>query len=166
MEPRDQDHFAGEVREAQRAVERALDEACESAPASEADTGELIKLDELLSEASGAAKRAISMRRRQRADRDAREAARAAMSRVEAEMAGDATHRILRDGKGVRWDVFAIHPTADVADRAQLQGPLAEGWLCFDATSEKRRLSPVPDDWFRMSNEQLMALAERADVSR
>lgn len=160
------ERFNAETREAQRELDRTLDEACAAEPATGADTGELIRLDELLSAASDAAKRAISLRRRQGADRDARQAARAALMRVEAEVGGDATHRILRDAKGVRWDVFAVHPTADVADRVQLRGSFSQGWLCFDAGPEKRRLSPIPDDWYRMSNDQLMALAEHAEVSK
>jgi hypothetical protein len=166
MESSEQDRFEEESRDAQRDLEKALDEACDTDPASDVDTGALIRLDELLSEASDAAKRAISLRRRQRADRDARETTRVAMTKVEAEVGDEATHRILRDASGVRWDVFAVHPTPEVVDRVQLRGSYSQGWLCFDSGSEKRRLSPIPDDWFRMTNDQLMALAEHAEVAK
>ena len=37
-------------------------------------------------------------------------------------------------------------PQAPVA-RARLRGTYAQGWLCFESDAEKRRLSPIPDDW-------------------
>jgi hypothetical protein len=39
--------------------------------------------------------------------------------------------------------------------RAVLSSGLASGWLCFEAGTEKRRLTPIPDDWARCADEQL-----------
>jgi hypothetical protein len=39
--------------------------------------------------------------------------------------------------------------------RAALTGALASGWLCFEGPTEKRRLSPIPEDWTRCPAAQL-----------
>ena len=39
--------------------------------------------------------------------------------------------------------------------RSVLYGGLNEGWLCFEASSEKRRLTPIPQDWLSCAKEQL-----------
>jgi hypothetical protein len=59
-------------------------------------------------------------------------------------------------------------PRATVARRAMLRGTYSQGWLCFDSGSEKRRLSPIPNDWTTCSEELLeryMRHAERASGS-
>lgn len=45
-------------------------------------------------------------------------------------------------------------PQAPVA-RARLRGTYAQGWLCFESDSEKRRLSPIPDDWTTCDDDRL-----------
>jgi hypothetical protein len=109
-------------------------------------------------------KHAILLRRRKRADETAQEAVLAAMADLEEEAAGEATHRILRDRGGVRWDVFAVYTDSRVAARWHLEPPYSQGWLCFDSGGEKRRLAPVPVQWYRLANAQLEALADIADV--
>lgn len=52
-----------------------------------------------------------------------------------------------------------------VARRALLRGSYSQGWLCFDNGSEKRRLTPIPNDWTTCSDELIetyMRHAERA----
>jgi hypothetical protein len=158
------DRLVPELRDAELSLESALEEACATPPANEADTGELIRVDELLEAASDAAKRAISLRRRRRADETQR-AGRATIGDVEAGTTAAATHRVFADARGVRWDVFAVHPEAALPVRAPLKGSYSKGWLSFDSGTEKRRLSPIPEDWQRMSDEQLAQLLERAEVA-
>jgi hypothetical protein len=159
------DPLVPELRDAELSLENALEEACATPPASKADTGELIRVDELLGVASDAAKRAISLRRRRGADRAQRSPAPATMGDAEAAASADATHRGFTDARGVQWDVFAVHPEARLSVHSQLKGTYPQGWLCFDSTTEKRRLSPIPDEWQRLSDEQLAQLAERAEVA-
>lgn len=45
-------------------LEQAMDEVCAEAPASELNTGELIRVEETLAIAADAAKQAVSLRRR------------------------------------------------------------------------------------------------------
>jgi hypothetical protein len=167
VQPDPPEPLGPELHEAETALDTTLAEACETKPAtksaSEADTNELIQVEELIEQAGDAVKRAISLRRKRRVDREEREKARATMSDVEGEVSGDATHRILRDARGMRWDVFAVYPEARVSVHSQLRGDYSQGWLCFDSASEKRRLSPIPDQWERLTNDQLAELAERAE---
>jgi hypothetical protein len=164
MRTGDFDHDMSAIRDAAHAAEQSLAAIRASTAVTEADTGELIRIDALVDRASDALKRAILLRRRKRADETARDAARTAMADLEEEAAGEATHRILRDRRGVRWDVFAVYADARVAARWHLTPPYSEGWLCFDSVGEKRRLAPVPPQWYRLGNAQLEALGDIADV--
>lgn len=91
-------------------------------------------------------------------------------------------YRSFRDSNGVDWDAWDVVPQLAerrVEDRRQsrqaiqfgdrrhsdrrviesrravMASGLAAGWLCFEGGSEKRRLSPIPDDWARCPDEQL-----------
>jgi hypothetical protein len=165
MRTGDSDHDIVAMRDAAHAAERSLTEACAVRTLSAADTGELIRVDALVDRASDALKRAIVLRRRKRAADAARDsAAMAAMADLEVEASSEATHRILRDRRGVRWDVFAVYTNAGTAARWHLKTPYSQGWLCFDSVGEKRRLAPIPAQWYRLGNAQLEALTEIADV--
>lgn len=162
-----------ELRKAEEELEQALDEACATPPASEADTGELIRVEEMLEVATDAAKRAVSLRRRRRLD-DAGRAGRAdrkpregqtAMADAEAAASPGATHRTITDAGGVRWDVFAVYPEARLSPHSQLRGTFAQGWLCYDSETGKRRLSPIPENWQSLTDTDLERLAARAEVA-
>ena len=59
------------------------------------------------------------------------------------------------DSAGVEWRVWEVVPTrAAIETHAQTQSrtslsatPYANGWLCFESETEKRRLAPIPDGW-------------------
>lgn len=147
-------------------VEQALAEACAAPPASKADTGELIRVEEMLEIATDAAKQAISLRRKRRETQARARAAGAEMGAAEAAASGGATHRSFSDARGVRWDVFAVYPEARPSPHSQLRGTFHEGWLCFDSAAEKRRLSPVPENWQALGDEELKGLVDRAERAR
>ena len=46
--------------------------------------------------------------------------------------------------------------------RAYLNDGFARGWLCFESHAEKRRLTPIPNDWLRCREAQLVAYCEQA----
>ena len=50
------------------------------------------------------------------------------------------------------------------ARRAYLRGSYAHGWLCFETRQEKRRLSPIPQDWTTCSADDLEAYANLGEV--
>jgi len=83
---------------------------------------------------------------------------------AEAAASQEATHRAFTDVEGVRWDVFAVYPEARLSPR--LRGAFQQGWLCFDSGPEKRRLSPIPDNWQELADEELERLAGRAERAR
>jgi hypothetical protein len=167
VEPTQPDPLASELSDAERALEAALEEACATPAASEVDTGELIRVEEMIDVASEAAKRAVSLRRRRRAQRAGGTAPtrRGALADAEAAASAGATHRGFTDRRGVTWDVFAVYPEARLSPHSQLRGTFQQGWLCFDAGTEKRRLSPIPENWQALSEEMLETLAERAEVA-
>lgn len=46
--------------------------------------------------------------------------------------------------------------------RIVLDNGLGSGWLVFESKSEKRRLTPIPGDWYQASESQLRYLCEKA----
>ena len=141
------DHVKGRLK-------TALGEVC-STDVDEADTGELIRVEEALAIANEAAKEAVSVKRRLRARQPAR---------VE-KGSETTTSREVTDAHGVRWAIFAVHPSSP-SGRAPLRAPFQDGWLAFDAGTETRRLAPIPAGWQEMSDQALLALCEKAEVAK
>ena len=50
----------------------------------------------------------------------------------------------------------------DAVPRIRVSSPLQGGWLAFDGSGERRRLAPIPPDWERLSDAELLRLLERA----
>ena len=102
-------------------------------------------------------------------------------------------YRIFTDSRGTEWQTWDVVPRlaerraserrsrADppphserrtqldrrvvTSPRAILTSGLDSGWLCFETGDEKRRLTPIPDDWSRCPVdrlEQYCRLATRA----
>ncbi len=89
--------------------------------------------------------------------------------------------RTFTDSQGVEWSAWEVTPgpvDRRIADRrlfaepvaaerrggrrrnrksgpAALTTTFAQGWLCFETRRERRRLAPIPADWFRLTDEQL-----------
>lgn len=163
MESDREESLKPELEEAQHRLGEALDEAC-STDIKDANTGELIRIEEVLAIANEAAKKAVSIRRRLGRDRRGVGEAPPRTTGEAARPGGEVaeTHRSFEDERGVRWDAFAVYPTAEVAERARLPEPFRSGWLSFDSGTEKRRLSPIPEGWQGMSEERLRALCTSA----
>jgi hypothetical protein len=99
-------------------------------------------------------------------------------------------YRVFRDSRGVEWQAWDVVPQlterrelerrmqlvpVEHADRRRaperriirgrhpaLSPRLDNGWLCFEASGEKRRLSPIPLDWMRCSELQLERYCQAA----
>lgn len=153
MEPTPDHPLKPQLEKAAETLAQALEEACEAdIEVNKLDTGELIRIEEILSIAGDAARRAVSLKRRLHGEEsdDAQEGGSAddvGPPADEDTAAAEVVHRLFEDAGGRRWDAFAVHPTEDVASRARLPEPYRGGWLAFDCGEEKRRLSPIPDDW-------------------
>jgi hypothetical protein len=90
-------------------------------------------------------------------------------------------HRQFQDESGRRWEAWDVHPStvevrlklerAHVAARAQsnrhatfpLPPELRSGWLAFQCADESRRLAPIPAEWDRMTEPELVRLAAAAN---
>ncbi|HEY0997226.1 MAG TPA: hypothetical protein VGD77_14620 [Gemmatimonadaceae bacterium] len=152
-----------QLAEAKETLVEALGEAC-SSNVFEADTGELIRIEEMLAIAGDAAKRVVSIRRKLRDSSEPDEEVAAGSMATELEVAAPDAHRRFQDARGVTWDAFAVHPAQEGSGRAQLPEPYRAGWLVFDSEREKRRLSPVPPEWHLAGEEELRTLCGRAEI--
>ncbi len=93
------------------------------------------------------------------------------------------SHRVFVDRLGLPWEVWDVIPgiaerragierrdlTREVDDRREQSGAwigvrheFAEGWLCFQNGAEKRRLAPIPRDWERLADDDLLRLMDSA----
>lgn len=50
-----------------------------------------------------------------------------------------------------------------ISRKALLRGTYSQGWLCFDSARQKRRLTPIPDDWTTCSDELLEVYMRHAE---
>lgn len=102
-------------------------------------------------------------------------------------------YRTFADGNGRSWEVWDVRPERverrdaerrqerptpwtglerRVADdrrqnsevRLRLSHLLTEGWLVFKSDHERRRLSPIPENWESLRAPDLRALWEQAEV--
>ena len=154
-----------DLRQTAEALERALADACApGGSAHEADTGELIRIEEMLAVAREAARRAIAVRRRARQEAAATSPAAAGFADLSSYPA-PTSHRLFDDRRGVRWDVWAVYPETRPSQLAALPGSFRSGWLVFESADEKRRLSPIPTDWQAISTHELEQLCEKAEVA-
>jgi hypothetical protein len=137
-------------------LKHALDEACR-ADISRADTGELIRVEEVLAIANEAAKEAISLRRRMAAERRP--------APTPTAPAAPSTSREIEDTKGVRWAILEVRPTSSGL-RPSVRERFRDGWLAFDSGVETRRVTPIPDNWQGSSDAELLAFLDAAEVVR
>ena len=140
------------LAQAQKALEAALDEACDT-DVEDADGAELMRLEESLTVAREAARNAIAVL--QRLHREQQE--------------GDETHseahRLFVDDRGVQWDAFPVYPTRATSGRNSLPHPYHEGWLSIQCPDEIRRLTPIPEGWRQLSSAELCQLLQKAAVA-
>lgn len=163
MQTEDSETLRPTLERAKRTLRSALGEACK-ADLERADTGELIRIEEVLAIANEAAKEAISVRRRLRS-RPGRPAATPTADESPASAEQSATSsREIEDSRGVRWVVFAVHPSTR-AGRPVVSDHFRDGWLSFDCGAETRRLAPIRSEWSTFSDEQLRELCDQAEAS-
>ena len=107
---------------------------------------------------------------------------------------GRVGYRIFKDSHGTEWQTWDVVPRLEerrvserrmyssapahtdrrsrldrrilTGHRAVLMSGFDGGWLCFQADVEKRRLTPIPDDWQRCAEERLEQYCARATPAR
>jgi len=77
------------------------------------------------------------------------------------------------DSSGVEWRVWEVYPlaatetlTAALTTFSLKNTTYAEGWLCFESSSEKRRLAPIPRGWECRDQTVLEELRDQATPVR
>src|SRR5688500_367169 len=67
--------------------------------------------------------------------------------------------RTFESPDGATWSVWEVIPGQVSEFRStfgsHLPRELADGWLCFDCGTEKRRLAPLPADWHARPDDDL-----------
>jgi len=157
MSDKEPDVLRPQLVRAERSLKRALDEVCH-ADVTAANTGELIRIEEVLAIANEAAKEAVSVRRKLRQNPPVDYAERH-------EESGLGAHREFDDTHGVRWMAFAVYPSSTRVARSGLRAQYQEGWLAFDSGVETRRLAPIPPEWHDLSDAELIEACQRAEVA-
>jgi hypothetical protein len=81
--------------------------------------------------------------------------------------------REFTDKTGIPWRVWDVYPSErgkagpSAKEIAELRGrfrsaELAEGWLCFESPTERRRLAPIPHGWELADADSLREMLSRA----
>ena len=153
MEGRESHPVDAQLEQATASLKASLDEAC-SADVQRLDTGESVRIEEVLAIASGAAKEVASLRRTRKQGKRPRTSAPTA--------APVDTDRKFDDERGARWDAFAVLPTTDASSHARLPEQFQHGWLCFESATEKRRLGPIPEQWQFATDDELRRYRDAA----
>jgi len=143
------------LQHAQATLKAALGEVCR-ANIDRADTGELIRVEEVLAIANEAAKQAISVRRRLGSEREA--------ATPHSPGTPPPVSREFEDENGVRWSAFEVRPSSS-SDRPSVRERFRDGWLSFDSGAETRRVAPIPDAWRSLSAGQLLELLHTAETA-
>ncbi|HEY0015578.1 MAG TPA: hypothetical protein VGC13_04645 [Longimicrobium sp.] len=75
--------------------------------------------------------------------------------------------RTFRDPEGREWQVWDVIPSREVEAGSRrsnyLPAEMADGWLCFEAADQKRRLTPFPSDWATHDDAAIHALCCAAE---
>ena len=91
------------------------------------------------------------------------------------------SYRRFCDEAGAEWEVWEVQPSAferrsdvgsyDGGDRrraSRLRAPIASelrlGWIAFQSRGVRRRLAPIPHDWSRLADADLLELLGRSEV--
>jgi hypothetical protein len=73
--------------------------------------------------------------------------------------------RELIDEQGTEWVVFAVQPSSGGRATGGTRPEFAQGWLCFQSETERRRLAGVPPGWDAMDDGALLALLAKSPVA-
>jgi hypothetical protein len=160
------------LRRAEADLARRLEEACEDIDRkdfSKESVHELLRLEEELFAAAHVAERAIRLRR-QLGERPATAGGSdtsAAPASEPAAEEGAVAYRVreFRDDAGREWRVWQVRPrSAGRANAERYLGEYVKGWLAFELLGgdQRKRLSSFPEDWLRISDDELDRLLRRA----
>ena len=148
------------LQEAKRVLEQALDSTC-AVDLDEADTAEMIRIEEALAFAAKAAKDVVSLRLRRRARLGSQGTSGKQLDAPD----HVASHRVFEDFSGSRWHAFAVYPEDANSEPTALPEAYQKGWLAFRSEQEVRRVAPLPSNWNELSIDELRELCHKAAVA-
>jgi hypothetical protein len=175
--PQESESVDASLRRVEADLARRLEEACEAVDRKDLgkeSMDELLRLEEELLAAAHAAERAVQLRR-QLGERPATTRGLDTSTPASPEAALDESTTVyrlrdFRDQAGKEWRVWQVRPrSAGRANPERYLGEYVRGWLAFEllAGDLHKRLASFPEDWLRMSDEELDRLLRRAvDVPR
>ena len=71
--------------------------------------------------------------------------------------------RLLTDSNNVQWTVFEVKRQTGPKDRwSYLPAGFGDGWLCFESSHSKRRLTPIPPRWREYGDDELERMLDNA----
>jgi hypothetical protein len=75
--------------------------------------------------------------------------------------------RTFRDSHGTAWTVFEVRrQVSETGDsRSYLPGGFNDGWLCFETSGAKRRLTKYPPRWREFNDSELIKLLDQAQAA-
>jgi len=73
--------------------------------------------------------------------------------------------RTVTDATGTQWTVFEVKRQGGGTDRwSYLPAEFGDGWLCFESSVSKRRLTPIPPRWRESTDAELVRLLGQAQT--
>ena len=72
--------------------------------------------------------------------------------------------RAITDAAGTQWTVFEVKKQGAGERWSYLPAEFGQGWLCFESTVSKRRLTPIPANWREASDDDLVRLLGQAQT--
>ena len=73
--------------------------------------------------------------------------------------------RILTDSTGVQWTVFEVKRQSGSREKwTYLPEEYGDGWLCFESSISKRRLTPIPPRWREFDDDELERMLRQAQT--
>src|SRR3982074_1292635 len=70
------------------------------------------------------------------------------------------TMRSCTDRTGVRWEIFEVQPSPESRATERMPEAFRAGWLCFQSSTERRRLAPIPLGWQGWEERALLGALE------
>jgi hypothetical protein len=66
----------------------------------------------------------------------------------------------------MHWTVFEVRKQGGSADDrwSYLPAEFGQGWLCFESSVSKRRLTPIPTDWREANDAELLRFLGQAQT--
>jgi len=73
--------------------------------------------------------------------------------------------RSIKDATGTQWTVFEVKRQGAPGDRwSYLPTEYGDGWLCFESSASKKRLTPIPERWREASDAELTRMLAQAQA--